>query len=229
MSRYQGLYTEINFVPDWYVSARRRRRNIGRQTAVLGALVLAMSVFVIQNWRMRDAVALHHKTLAERVQTSEGQVTEVGKLLKARAELTRQLKIHRQLYQPVSYSQITGTLAHVMPQAVTLRSLEVRTEQVTVAARATAPAKARAGAAARPATQTYPVVTVEIEGIAPSDGEVANFIGALSSAGLFQTVKMIYARQGTHQNLIARQFRIRLEVPLNCEYQPRHTEVADAQ
>lgn len=227
MSRYRGLYTEINFVPDWYVSARRRRRNFGRQTAVLTALVLVLSVFVIQNWRERDALALYHGSLVERLQSTQGQITEVGKLLRARAELSRQLKIHRKLHQPVSYSQITGTLAHLMPQSVTLRSLEVRTEQVTVTAKAAAPAKGRNGA--RPATQTYPVVTVEIEGIAPSDGEVANFIGALSSAGLFDNVKMIYARQGTHQNLIVRQFRIRLEVPLDREYQPRHTEVADAQ
>jgi hypothetical protein len=65
-------------------------------------------------------------------------------------------------------------------------------------------------------------------GLAPSDVEVADFVGRLSDSPLFTSVKMGYSRAAQAGKLRARQFSIDLEVPLDREYRPAGKEVADA-
>jgi Tfp pilus assembly protein PilN len=228
-----NLYTEIDFTPQWYRTAQARRRIAARQGLVVLLFAAAVAGFVNRTWQERDSFAAYHKSLEVEIASTQRQVTEVAKLQKLRQDLTRKLQIHRELHQPITYSQITGTLASIMPEAVAMRSIEIRNDESTT----TVNVPAREGDAASGKTSsrgsrtvTRPIIALDVEGVAPSDVEIANFIGAAAGHGLFDGVKMVFSRQAVRGDIVVREFRISMEVPLDCRFEPAKAgEVAGAE
>jgi Tfp pilus assembly protein PilN len=232
MSRFNGqLYQHINFLPAVYLQQRLRRAARLRQGALLSAMILGIAVGVAQTWNYRRALTHQHQTMLDLLATTKAQLTEVDKLEQARTTLARQIEIHRELHQPINYTELLGTLAAHTPEAVSLRRLVVANEKVAVSRPATAEdaAKARAAGLKAPKTVTDSqwITRVELDGVAPSDIEVANFIGAVAGSRLFQNVKLTFSRQGVVRRTACREFQVRMEVPLDCQYRPS-PEVAGA-
>lgn len=232
------LYNDVNFLPGWYVQARARKRSLQR-TAALSIFVIAGMVLLLgQTWHTRSELTAYHAELERKLASTKMQITEATKLRRALADLQTQLKVHRQLHKPINYSQITGTLGNLMPPTVALANVTLATERLTETRtlkpsdpRYTQAKQAVAGSGREPTvTETCWVVAIDLQGVAPSDQDIANFIGALASSNLFQNVKMIYSKKGTRGRLITREFRMRMTVPLNCEYRDLSApqEVADA-
>jgi Tfp pilus assembly protein PilN len=222
-----SLYTDVNLLPSWYAQAGNRRSAARRQMGLIVLMVAGMGMLLVQTYHRRSQLVVYRDTLIEQVNSTQKQITEVQKLEKARAELLKNLKIHRELYQPISYSQVAGTLGSLVPETVALRTVQMHNEKVTTTRPMTqaevAAEMARAGKVEKnTVTVTQPVITIDVEGIAPSDVEVANFIGALAGSRVFQNVKMLYAKQGSSKietgTLITRDFKIHMEVPLDCDY-----------
>ncbi len=59
-------------------------------------------------------------------------------------------------------------------------------------------------------------------GLAPTDMEIADFVGRLSSYPLFTNVKMDYSRAVQVKELKAREFHVQFEVPLDRDYKLVH-------
>ncbi len=226
-------FDSVNFLPGWYVADRRRRAARKRQMVLAVVLIGAMGMLWHQSRQQAEQLSLYRDSLAAQLQAAEGQITEMVKLQQARAELSRQVNIYRQLALPINFSQVSGTVAALTPEDVFLEELEVRTEQLRekrVVAVANADRRGRRRNA-KPQTivETRTIITVDIRGIAPSDVAIANFVGQLAACDLFQNVKMVYSRQGKIGNAITRQFYISMHIPLDKDYEPREAqEVADA-
>ena len=224
---------EINFLPDWYRQTQQRRASIRRQIVLVAVMIAGMAcLWVLDNHRrieLRDYLA----SLNGQIATAKGQITEVMKLQTDKQKLTRQVRIYRQIARPINYSQITGTLAAYTPAEVSLVELYAHTEVIeetrTSTAAPAAPANATQGKKASTVTITYPVVVIEAEGSAPSNVDIANFVGRLAGSGLFRNVKMINSREGEVDKIVMRQFKVSMEVPLNVLYKtPGGEEVAHA-
>ena len=226
-------FDSVNFLPGWYVADRRRGAARKRQMLLAAVMIGAMAMLWHQSRQQTEQLSLYRDSLAAQLQAAEGQITEMVKLQKARAELSRQVNIYRQLALPINYSQVSGTVAALTPDDVFLDELEVRTEQLREK-RVVGVSNADRGGRkrnAKPQTivETRTIITVDIRGIAPNDVAIANFVGQLAASDLFQNVKMVYSRQGKIGNAITREFYISMHIPLDKDYEPRAAqEVADA-
>ncbi|QNN24599.1 hypothetical protein HED60_20765 [Planctomycetales bacterium ZRK34] len=223
------LYDDVNFLPSWYVQARSRKRSLKRSSVMAVLVLTGMAVLLAQTWHTRSELREYAAGLDAKLKSTKMQVTETTRLRHQRAVLVKQLAVHRQLHKPINYSEVTGTLGSLLPPTVSLVDVSLSTDRETIT-RAVATGN-KTGPRQKTVTDSTWVINVDLEGVAPSDKDIANFIGALASSRVFQNVKMIYSKKGTRGRLITREFRLRMQVPLNCEYlnlnQPQQ-EVAGA-
>lgn len=217
---------QINFLPEWYIQAQRQRAARRRQIVLIAMMMAGMACLWMLTNRRSHAMEDYLASLKSQITAANGQITEVGKLQEERKRLSRQVRIYRQIAQPITYSQITGTLAEHTPAAISLSELFAHTEIVEEARGSETPhTKGRA----KPRTVRYPVVVVEAQGSAPSNVDIANFVGRLAGSGLFRNVQMINSREGEVGKLSVRRFKVTMQVPLNVVYrQPVAEEVAHA-
>ncbi len=216
---------QLDFLPKWYVKRESRKSTIRRHALLgvvaIGVMILAATLLQVR----REELRLYSSTLQNRMKSTNQRVTEVVKLQKEKLELLAKAQILRQLQPSMGYGQIVATLSSMTPKGVGLDALDVRTDQV----KTVRPVEKAAGAAPDPRlvmtkpktiTEYHEVVRLEVTGHAPADVMIANYIGKLAESGLFQNVKMMYARQGRLDGVESREFMIRMDVPLNVRYVP---------
>ena len=115
------------------------------------------------------------------------------------SDLMIKKRIEEQLGRRVGTLDVLGELQRVMPESMTLTNLAMETVEIRMPAAAGRPA----GEADKPVKRVRLVLT----GMAPSDVDVANFIGQLAGSKVFEDVNMGYARNITYRNRTARKFQ----------------------
>jgi len=199
---------QINFLPKDYLLKQERAARRVRQTLLIAVVVFCMAGWWVGAYTRVGAMADHAEALDQEVQAANDQMLEMVKLKSRRAELAHRLSIQRELALPLSHTHVLNAIAELMPESVGTRHL-------SVTATGLSGKRARSGKSSGPAN---PVLLIELEGIAPNDVEVADFVGQLTDHVLFKQVKMLYARQVELDDVIAREFRIEMRVPLDKVY-----------
>jgi Tfp pilus assembly protein PilN len=216
-------YDEINFLPDWYVRARRRRIHRDRMITIAVTMAIVMGTVMALTWSQRQQLELYHESLQQQIAAAEGQLTEVSKLKNAREQLRRQVQVYRQLARNIDVRDINAAITALTPDAVCLTRLNMQSEMRR--RRRPDPAKSRAEGRTVYVNEKYEVYDIRLEGVAPSDVEIANYVGRLAASGLFRNVQMAHSRQGRIGKALTRRFLIHCTVPLDRRYRV----IADAQ
>jgi len=221
-----AVYQHINFVPDWYVAQRQRRASVRRQTMLIAIMLVGMgTLFGLTRQKVVD-LQHYHQTLDTQLNAAEFQLTEVAKLQHARAALSEQLKIYHEIARPLTYGQVIATIAALTPEPVFLVGIAGETKKTEK--RRVIPGGGENGRD-KTVVDTTETVEVKLEGVAPSNVEIANYIGRLAGSNLFRNVKMEYSRAGQVGKALTREFRVTMEVPLDRPYIfETPEEVADA-
>ena len=221
-----AIYQQINFVPDWYVQKRQRRASLKRQGMLIVLMVVGMAgLWAIGHQRV-SGLSEYRNSLQAQLNAAEFQMTEVAKLQSAKATLTEQIRIYREIARPITFGQMVATIGALTPEPVFLVTVKAKTEEST--RRRVIPGGGENGRD-KTVVDKFQTIHVELEGVAPSNVEIANYIGQLAGNGLFRNVKMEFSREGEIENALTREFRISMEVPLDRPYIFEATEeVADA-
>lgn len=211
------LYENVNFVPSWYLERRHRRAVAQRMSLLLVALVAVMVMLVVGTWRNGQELRRYHAALTEQIQASQHQESELNKLRCERQALSAQVALNRKLALPIGMSPIVATLAAMTPDSIMLTEVQamIKTESRT---RVITPADQSPNGRAVTRAEPYKIVVIELDGVAPTDVEIANYVGRLAAANLFRNVKMLYSRVGQLDQAVTRQFKLTLEVPLDRTY-----------
>jgi hypothetical protein len=219
----------INFLPDWFVHQRRRQAWVRRQYMIAGTIVCGLLILWGSAARRTHHLATYLDELNAQVVTAEGQVSEMTRLQQQRDQLIKQVRLYNRIVQPVSYSQVCGTMSSLVPEEVSLSELQVRTEQVRQPRLVSvAGARTKDSNKPQPIVETRKFVTVEMQGYAPSNLVIANLVSRLASSNLFREVKMVQSQEVQVGDALARQFRITMQVPLDRRYVQVAEGVADA-
>jgi len=200
----------IEFLPE---SVRRQRASRGRRVRagwMLGACLLAMAALTfVRHHRIARARADGDR-LAERARTLKAQAAMLGPLERQMADLLIKKRIDDELGGRTDCTAILAELCRVVPASLALVSLDLQAVEVTQ----TSGGDASRQWSARPVVSgggrssvVVRRVQLVITGLAPSDVDVANFIGQLSASCLFEDVNMGYARTVDFGGRMAREFR----------------------
>ena len=214
---------EVNFLPETFLRQQARQARVLRQAALLAVVVVGMATWFFTTRQQARNLETWAESLEFETQARQRQVDEMEKLQLVNLELDKQLRVQRQLEQPIGVSHVVASIGRLMPDAVSVTEL-------TVVGKSPRPVSSghtkawRAGEA-----EAVDVLAINLAGIAPRDADIANFVGALSDHGLFVNVKLRYTRSTELQNLSVREFHLELEVPLDRQFKPVGSlEAADA-
>lgn len=210
----------INFVPNDYVQQKQSTRAnylyLVLLAAVLGAIGVTFSILKMRLHGVESELAVLNGQMKE----AEEQIAQMEELKARRQTQMKVMMTTALLLEPVPRSILLAALTNNLPDGVSLLNLKMEEKETARIVAAPAPKGGgqtqyqKTGAAAPAADNETPQteVTLELEGIAPSDIEVASFIANLSTSILLQKVQLVESREKEIDKVKYREFRLKAEL-----------------
>ncbi len=207
---------EINFLPSWYPAIQRRYRQLIVQAWITVTLLLILTGYAMaQRLKVHLAGRATAQTKAQ-IRLSQQQLTQLAEKLKYEDELRRQDQIVAKLGIGVDTTRLLKALEDAMTPEMALTNLSIETvEQVRPGLPLVALAR-QAAAGGNPQQEVDRRLKVMVDGVAPTDMEVATLMEHLQKAGYFENVAFPYLREGrSRDGHVMREFEVSFEIDLN--------------
>jgi Tfp pilus assembly protein PilN len=209
----------INFVPDDYIQSNESRRT-NLIYLVLLALVMAALAgsFLTIRIRLRNFDAKERMVNAKMTRIQES-IKQFEQLQVERKDMMKTALTTTQLLEPVPRSVLLASLTNNLPPGVSLLRLKlIQKEGKRV--NYPAPAKSKYQEAQAEYNPAQTAVTreqllethIDIEGMAPSDLQVASYIERLSNSSLFNRVSLVESTEHKVEDTVFRKFKLKADL-----------------
>lgn len=214
---------QINFLPDSFFRAQKRRGRLFRQIALVSSITGCLVVATIALKANSISQSRTADRLEETVEAEQGALSVISGVERQHASLLKRTQLKRTLIPPVSYHRAIGALSHALPQEIAITelimtSVNPKPEPIETDAQREARLKRQATPKSEAPAYEPHLIGIELEGLAPDDLAVANFVGALDESPLFARVTMRSSRAATSRGLQVRQFNLTATIDLNREF-----------
>ncbi len=209
----------MNFLPEDYVEKRQAARSavvfIGLLVIVVGG---SLGTWVFKQWQANRTFEVLEAKRSEFEQASK-DLAEMQQLQQEKSRMMGKAEITTTLMERVRRSDLLQELSKLQPQGVSLLNLELKSKEIQASARPMSDLE-KAKHQQEGATETIQVpqleVSLDVMGLAPSDGQVAAYIAALSKSPLLSDVNMLFSeecKKGTGDAVtVVRKFRVEMKV-----------------
>jgi hypothetical protein len=205
----------INFVPDDYV---QKKESLRANTFYLVLFLIAMSAlagtFAVIKMRQKAALA-DQVAVSKRMDDAKKTIAQLEELQAKKKQMMKNVLLTAELVEPVPRSILLAALTNNLPAGTSLKVVDI--VQQTPAAAAPAAGQSKYDAAKKASEKTTePKVSPEmlletqiaIEGIAPSDIEVAQYIARLTNSILFEKVALVQSKESSVETETLREFKL---------------------
>jgi hypothetical protein len=205
----------INFVPDDYV---QKKESLRANTFYLVLFLIAMSAlagtFAVIKMRQRSALT-DRMSVSKRMDEAKKSIAQLEELQNKKKQMMKNVLLTAELIEPVPRSILLAALTNNLPAGVSLKVVGIRQQSApAVAVKAEDSkfdaAKKSTGQAAEPKVSPEKLLETQIaiDGIAPSDIEVAQYIARLTSSILFEKVSLVQSKESTVDKETLREFKL---------------------
>lgn len=199
---------DMEFLPEWYPQTRQRRRLVHLQGWLTLVLVAGMGAhLVLADRNIRTAETSLAGLQAQTAQI-DAQLSEMDKLDAMRRQYRQKEQVVSRLGVYVEACTMMDTLDAVMPKQMTLTSLVVENEE-KVDASAVQAAKSPGEA---PVDRR---LKVKVQGVCPTDSDLANFMTQLGAVPFFEQVNVAYWKEKSENGHVMREFEVSFALNLN--------------
>jgi Tfp pilus assembly protein PilN len=198
---------ELEFLPDWYPQTRRRRRMVILQAWLIVVLAIGMGSWVVRNDRNNTLDERNLATQSAQLEQTYAQLAEVDKLDSLRRQLRQQEEVVSRIGFAVDACKAVNALDERMPRQMALTGIVLENEE-----RADHSVLAARGPGGEP--QVDRRLRVRVQGVCPTDVDLANFMTQLSAVPFFDAVNNTYARERAENNRVMREFELTFSVNL---------------
>jgi len=203
----------IDFLPEKIRIQRARRKNLARLAYLLCACGFGM-VAIACVGHSRKASARDQRTMLDKCSENTRQQLALRETLELEeAKLNIKKEIDEELGSRVNTRDIFAELSRLLPKSMSITKFSLEATEVPVKVQRAIDTEAsnrpRPAEPAKEKVKMVKRVTVAIEGLAPNDVDVANFIGQLSACPLFENVDMGYTKTVQFRGREAREFQAR--------------------
>ena len=206
----------INFVPDDYVqSTESRRTNL--MYLVLFAVVMAVLGGSFATIKIRQqALVAKERLVSAKLANAQQALKQFEELQTKRKAMMKTALTTAELLEPVPRSVLLASLTNNLPVGVSLLRLKLlqkepeKTHRPVAAskyqkAQADKAAPAQSNSSREKLLETH----IDIEGLAPSDLQVATYIECLSSSSLLDNVALVESKEHKIEDTTFRRFRLK--------------------
>jgi Tfp pilus assembly protein PilN len=204
----------INFVPDDYVRSNESRRT-NLMYLLLFAVVMAALGGSFATIRIRRrAVRAKEKLVNTKMADLQKAIHQFEELETRRKAMMKTALTTAQLLEPVPRSVVLASLTNNLPPGVSLLKLNLiqkESKQVVRAAPTTKYQAARGGNAAGQTNVSREKLLethIDIEGMAPSDLQVAAYIERLGTSNLLDNVALVESKERKIEDTTFRDFKL---------------------
>lgn len=191
----------INFVPDDYVQNTESSRTNLLYLVLFGVVMIALcGSFMTIKIRQR-ACGVKEKLVNTKMTKIQEAIKKFEELQTKRGEMMRTALTTSQLIEPVPRSVLLATLTNNLPQGVSLLKLGLIQKESGRSLKSAPTSKyqtKQAKAAANDAQvsrESLLETHIDIEGVAPSDLQVAEYIGRMSNSSLLDNVALVESKE----------------------------------
>ncbi len=190
----------INFVPDDYVQKRQSyRANIFYLVLFMIMLCVSGGTFLVIKARQRKLLA--EASLANiRLTKASETISQLEELQGKRKQMMKTALVTAELIEPMPRSLVLAAVTNSLPAGVSLTRLKLVEKKLVNSASGPAYSSKYEAAKSAGGQQQMPdeemlQTQIEIEGLAPSDIYVAQYIARLSNSVLFEDVNLVHSKE----------------------------------
>jgi Tfp pilus assembly protein PilN len=206
----------INFVPEEYIQGSECRRTNFMYLVLLMVVMIALGGAFMTIRVRQSAINAREKLVNDKMAQAKEAIKQFEELQTKRKEMIKTALTTAELLEPVPRSVLLASLTNNLPTGVSLLRLNFVqkkpkvTHRVTVAnkyeqAQAQKSVAAQAEESPERQLETY----IDIEGIAPSNLQVAAYIEQLSaSGGLLDNVALVESKEHEIDGNILKRFKL---------------------
>jgi len=202
---------DIEFLPSWYSQFLSRRRTVFFQMGVTVAVALGLGLWLFLADRNERAAESVLDGLRGQIQQTSAQLQQMDRLEMLRKQLRQQAEVLTKLGIHVEAGRLISKLADSMPPSVSLLSLNIDTDEIPVNLSAAERASLKEGA--RPPVDRR--LRIKLQGVAPTDVEMATFLTELNQVPFFERVAPTYVRDRREAGHVLREFEPTFSINLN--------------
>lgn len=214
-----------SFLPEDYLAQRAERRtSILSLTLFIVVMTAVVGAFLVTN-RQWSRVKVEQQEINIHYTEAAKRISELEELERQKQQLVERAEVAAALVERVPRSILLAELINRMPDAVSLQEFDLKSEKqkirsVPVAAtkvksitsssksNARKPTKADEAEERKIEVPTYQVA-IEMEGIAPSNQHVAEYLTNLGACSLLRDVELRFSKETKVEDTSVRVFRIR--------------------
>jgi Tfp pilus assembly protein PilN len=206
----------INFVPDEYIQGSECRRTNLMYLVLLMVVMMALGGAFMTIRVRQGALNAREKLVNSKMVQAKEAIKQFEELQTKRKAMIKTALTTAELLEPVPRSVLLASLTNNLPMGVSLLRLNVVQKETKVTNRAVTANKYEQ-AQTKKATAPQPEVSpeklletyIDIEGIAPSNLQVAAYIEQLSaSGGLLDNVALVESKEHEIDGNILRRFKL---------------------
>lgn len=215
-----------SFLPEDYLAQRAERRtSILSLTLFIVVMTAVVGAFLVTN-RQWSRVKVEQQEINIHYTEAAKRISELEELERQKQQLVDRAEVAAALVERVPRSILLAELINRMPDAVSLQEFDLKSEKekvkrpppsatkvksITGDAKASAsrkPTKADEAEERKIEVPSYQVI-IEMEGVAPTNQHVAEYLTNLGQCSLLRDVELRYSKETKVEEQSVRVFRIR--------------------
>jgi len=192
---------KINFAPDDYIQKKQSLR-INRLCLILFVLLMSILTGMFMLIKFRQRAISHQADIVNRKMSEAAEaIKQLEELQTKRKKMMKAALITAELIEPVPRSVVLASLTNNLPGGVSLTRLKLDLQESKVVTSSADYSSKFDARKAEIQTDSEPTVErrsethVELEGIAPSNIQVAGYIEQLSGSALFEDVALVHSKE----------------------------------
>ncbi|MHC4624043.1 MAG: PilN domain-containing protein [Planctomycetota bacterium] len=205
----------INFVPDDYIQTNESQRTNLMYLVLLAIVMVAVGGSFITIRMRQRALNVKERMVNEKLVKAQAAINQFEELQIRRKAMMKTALTTAELLEPVPRSVLLASLTNNLPPGVSLLRLKLVQKQPKKARNVVATTKYKkkkadkapaAGSSVSPEKMLE--THIDIEGVAPSDRQVANYIQSLTNSSLLDDVSLVESKEYKADDEIFRRFKL---------------------
>jgi Tfp pilus assembly protein PilN len=219
---------KIDFVPNDYIQQRDSNRAnflyLILFSALMGGIIVTFSIIKLR----QKSVEAELQAAESKMSKAHAQISQLENLKAKSSTMIKTMAVTGELIERVPRSVVLACVTNNLPSGVSLLDFKLKQKELKPAASGTHTSQYKSASAAASdtgsaATERIEETNIELEGIAPSDIEVAAYIAQLEGSILLDNVELVESKEHKIDAIAFRQFK--LKASINNEVLLTHEDI----